>query len=100
MTVADPSGLDAVLTDHPDRPLLVQGRDLGRLPALRASAALVRDRRPDALLVEFGWPDPSGPEIDIATFGGGRAVVDCLLVMLGTGVALSEWGAVRSERQP
>ncbi|MFT3970087.1 MAG: glycoside hydrolase family 3 N-terminal domain-containing protein [Micropruina sp.] len=87
-TVDDLATLSAVLEDHPDRPLVVQGRDLSRVAFLRDASALVLRRRPHALMVELGWPDHDGPSrIDVATYGSGRATAGALIRLLADGAA-------------
>ncbi|MFT4218223.1 MAG: hypothetical protein QM619_13710, partial [Micropruina sp.] len=86
LTVDDLDAVSAVLDAHRDRPLVVQGRDLSRVEFLRAASALVLQRRPDALMVELGWPDHDGPtRIDIATYGSGRATALALIRLLADG---------------
>lgn len=78
--------VDAVLTAHSDRPLVVQGRDLARVEFLAHAATLIKDRRPDAVLVELGWPQlPGVPPVDIATYGAGRGAALCLITLLSEG---------------
>lgn len=81
ITVRDLAGVRAVLQAHPDRGLVVQGRDLGRVRFLAEAVALVRRERPDAVVVELGWPQP-GQSRDVATFGAGRGVCEALIRLL------------------
>lgn len=86
VTVADPTALADILDANPTRPLVVQGRDLSRVEFLRAASATVLRRRPDALIVELGWPDFSGPaRLDVVTFGSGRAAAAALIHLLARG---------------
>jgi beta-N-acetylhexosaminidase len=86
VTAATLADVDAVLVAHPDRPLVVQGRDLGRVVFLARASMLVKDRRPDAVLVELGWPQlPGVPPVDIATYGAGRGAAICLITLLSEG---------------
>jgi beta-N-acetylhexosaminidase len=83
---SDLPGVAAVLEAHPARPIIVQGRDLARVEFLAAATAMVHQRRPDALLVDLGWPVlPGEPPIDIATFGSGRGASTCLIELLAEG---------------
>lgn len=88
LTVDDLDGLAGALDDNSNRPLVVQGRDLSRVAFLREASALVLRRRPDALMVELGWPDHDGPtRIDVATYGSGRAAAGALIRLLADGAA-------------
>ncbi len=85
-TAANIAEVDAILAAYPDRPLVVQGRDLGRVDFLARASMLVKDRRPDAVLVELGWPQlPGVPPVDIATYGAGRGAALCLITLLSEG---------------
>lgn len=78
--------LRAILIAHADRPFVVQGRDLGRVPILVAAVEVVRGSRPDALIVESGWPDDGASEpADVATFGSGRGTMLALIELLALG---------------
>ncbi|HSK32430.1 MAG TPA: glycoside hydrolase family 3 N-terminal domain-containing protein [Propionicimonas sp.] len=86
VTAATLDDVDAVLAAHPDRPLVVQGRDLARVAFLARASTLVKNRRPDAVLVELGWPQlPGVPPVDIATYGAGRGAAICLITLLSEG---------------
>ncbi len=86
LAAPDLDTLAAALEQHARRPLVVQGRDLARVPYLVAATAMVHERRPDALLVDLGWPElPGRPPIDIATFGSGRGAATCLIELLAEG---------------
>jgi beta-N-acetylhexosaminidase len=86
VTAATLAEVDAVLTAYPDRRLVVQGRDLARVEFLARASMLVKDRRPDAVLVELGWPQLHGvPPVDIATYGAGRGAAICLITLLSEG---------------
>lgn len=82
-TVQDVAGLREVLAAQPYRPLVVQGRDLGRVPFLTEAVALIRRDRPDAIVVELGWPEPALG--DIATYGAGRGTSAALIRLLARG---------------
>lgn len=82
-TVRDVAGLRAVLAADAGRPLLVQGRDLGRVPFLTEAVALVRRDRPDAIVVELGWPEPRLG--DVATYGAARGASTALIRLLAHG---------------
>jgi beta-N-acetylhexosaminidase len=82
VTTGDLGELRTVLAGHTGRPLIVQGRDLGRVRFLAEAVALVRRERPDAIVVELGWPEP-GQSRDVATFGAGRGVGEALIRLLG-----------------
>ena len=71
----------AVLAASSGRPLVVQGRDLARVPFLVEAVALLQQESPDAIVVELGWPEPSQPW-DVATFGAGRAICQGLIRLL------------------
>ena len=75
-----------VLDTARDRALVVQGRDLSRVPFLAEAASLIRRERPDAVLIELGWPQlPGVPPVDIATFGSGTGAAICLIGLLAEG---------------
>lgn len=83
VTVGDLATLDFALNDAESRPVVLQGRDLDRVPFLQQAVRRAIDRRPDALLVELGWPDPAGSRhVDIATLGSGRAAMTGLIRLL------------------
>ena len=81
VTVADRHAVNNLLTDNPARALVVQGRDLARVPFLADAVALIRRERPDAIVVELGWPD-SPATYDIATYGAGRGASTALIRLL------------------
>ena len=86
VTAATLHEVEAVLAAHPDRPLVVQGRDLTRVEFLSRAVTLIKDRRPDAVLVELGWPQlPGVPPVDVATYGAGRGAAICLITLLSEG---------------
>ncbi len=86
VTAATLAEVEAVLDAYPDRPLVVQGRDLARVEFLSRAATLIKERRPDAVLVELGWPQlPGVPPVDIATYGAGRGAAICLITLLSEG---------------
>ncbi|MEZ5129582.1 MAG: glycoside hydrolase family 3 N-terminal domain-containing protein [Micropruina glycogenica] len=77
-TLHRPFDLTPVLQS--EGPVVVQGRDLGRVPQLTAAVADIRAARPDALIVELGWPDPSARvRPDVITYCGGRGTMLALL---------------------
>lgn len=80
----DLAGVSAVIEAHPGRPLVVQGRDLARVPFLAEATGMVLQRRPDAVVVDLGWPELPGV-VDIATFGSGRGAATCLIRLLAEG---------------
>jgi beta-N-acetylhexosaminidase len=80
-TARDLGELRTVLAAHTGRPLVVQGRDLGRVRFLAEAVALVRRERPEAIVVELGWPEP-GQSRDVATFGAGRGICEALIRLL------------------
>lgn len=78
--------LDAVVAAAAGRPLVVQGRDLARVPFLSAAATRARRLRPDAVLVDLGWPVlPGDPPLDVATYGSGRHAALGLVQLLAGG---------------
>lgn len=81
---SDAAAVRAVLDAHADRPLVVQGRDLARVPFLADATAMVLQRRPDAVVVDLGWPELPGV-VDIATYGSGRGAATCLIRLLAEG---------------
>lgn len=83
-TAHDLGELGTVLGAHRDRPLVVQGRDLGRVPFLAEAIRLVEQQRPDAIVVELGWPELPGV-CDIATYGAGRGQCIGLIRLLASG---------------
>ncbi len=86
LTVADLDALADVLRRYRQRPLVVQGRDLNRVEFLRTASTTVLRQRPDALIVELGWPDHTGPiRLDVVTFGSGRSTATGLIQLLAEG---------------
>ncbi len=86
VTVADLDALGEALQRYRGRPLVVQGRDLNRVEFLRQASGVVLRQRPDALMVELGWPDHTGPvRLDVVTFGSGRGAATGLLRLLAKG---------------
>lgn len=86
LTVGDLDALDRALDDAEGRPVVLQGRDLARVPFLRQAVLHAIDRRPDVVLVELGWPDPEASRhVDIATMGSGPAAMTCLIRVLAQG---------------
>ncbi len=86
VTAATLHEVEATLAAQPNRPLVVQGRDLARVEFLFRAATLIKERRPDAVLVELGWPQlPGVPPVDVATYGAGRGAAICLITLLSEG---------------
>ena len=86
VTAATLDDVAAVLAASAARPLVVQGRDLARVDFLARAAAVVKAERPDAVLVELGWPQlPGVPPVDIVTYGAGRGAAICLIRLLAEG---------------
>jgi beta-N-acetylhexosaminidase len=83
-SASDLAAVAGILDATAQRPLVVQGRDLARVPFLVAATAMVLQRRPDAVLVELGWPELPGA-IQIATYGSGRGAATCLIELLAEG---------------
>ncbi len=81
---ADESAVRAALDAHSGRPLVVQGRDLARVGFLADATAMVLQRRPDAVVVDLGWPELPGV-VDVATYGSGRGAATCLIRLLAEG---------------
>lgn len=83
---SDLSHVAEALAGASGRTVVVQGRDIARLPFLTVAATFVRERRPDALLVDLGWPVlPGDPALDVATFGASRGQASSLLSLLVEG---------------
>jgi len=80
VTVRDLGELASALASSAARPLVVQGRDLGRVPFLTDAVVLVRRARPDAIVVELGWPEPR--LADVETCGAGRGASVALIRLL------------------
>lgn len=86
LTVERRQDLELVLAASGTRPLVVAGRDLARVPFLTEAVAVTLDRRPDAVIVDMGWPNlVDGPRLDIATFGSSRGTSLALLHLLSEG---------------
>lgn len=79
-----PEEVGGVLDTFAERPLVVQGRDLARVRFLADATGEVLRRRPDAVVVDLGWPDLPGV-VDIATFGSGSGTATCLIRLLAEG---------------
>lgn len=78
--------VDTLLTMAERRPLVVQGRDVARVESLARAVVEIRAKRPDALIVDEGWPDLDGERsglIDMATFGASRGMSLELARVLG-----------------
>jgi beta-N-acetylhexosaminidase len=73
----DDRAVAAALLVARDRPLVVVVRDLRQRPAQAAAAGTLLAARPDAVLVDMGWPgDPSElppAAVRITTYGASRA---------------------------
>ena len=65
-----------------DTPLLVLGRDLHRHDFARVAIDRLRERHPEVLVVDLGWPAPDRRYADVATYGGSRLVGRALLAYL------------------
>lgn len=86
LTIDGSAELDAALAAADGRPLVVQGRDLARVDSLQDYVVRVLQRRPDAIVVDQGWPDLTAPpRVDVATFGAGRAASLALIALLAEG---------------
>lgn len=84
--VQHPTRAASALAPYPGRPIVVQGRDLARVGSLREGVRQVRAQRPDAIVVDLGWPEFAGPpRLDVATFGAGRASALALIALLAEG---------------
>jgi beta-N-acetylhexosaminidase len=92
------AGGDAVagaLAAAAQRPLVVVVRDAERRPAQAAVLDAVLAARPDAIVVDMGWPAaerPPGSAARIVTFGASRAsgeAAAAILVGAGAGAAIS-----------
>jgi beta-N-acetylhexosaminidase len=73
---ADRAALAAALSTAAHRPLVVAVRDPQRRPAQAALLDAVLAARPDAIVVDMGWPAaqrPPGSAARIVTFGASRA---------------------------
>jgi beta-N-acetylhexosaminidase len=73
---ADAAALAAALATAAHRPLVVVVRDPQRRPAQAALLDAVLTARPDAIVVDMGWPAaerPRGSAARIVTFGASRA---------------------------
>jgi beta-N-acetylhexosaminidase len=82
-TVAE---LEAIIAIHPDTAIVAQGKDFHRVEFLTESAALLRRSHANTVLVEEGWATPDGyPDVDIVTFGSGRATMLSLIKLLAAG---------------
>jgi beta-N-acetylhexosaminidase len=85
-TASDLDQVGEALRGASGRTVVVQGKDVARLPFLTAAAAFVRERRPDAVLVDLGWPVlPGDPPLDVATFGASRGQASALVTLLAEG---------------
>ncbi|KQX68591.1 glycoside hydrolase family 3 N-terminal domain-containing protein [Angustibacter sp. Root456] len=91
--VGPPDDLDVGPDDDPvarldDRPVVVLVRDAGRQAWARAVIERVAARRPDAVLVEMGWPDPE-PLVEglttVCTRGASQASAQALDRLLAEG---------------
>jgi beta-N-acetylhexosaminidase len=90
------AGGDAVagaLTAATHRALVVVVRDAERRPAQAALLDTVLAARPDAVVVDMGWPTaerPPGSAARIVTFGASRASGDAAAaILVGAGAAIS-----------
>lgn len=86
LTAATPDEVARAVDAAEGRPLVLQGRDLARVGFLASATAMVLQRRPDALVVELGWPEfGGGPPLAVATYGSGRGAATCLIQLLAEG---------------
>jgi beta-N-acetylhexosaminidase len=90
------AGGDAVagaLAAAMQRPLVVVVRDAERRPAQAAVLDTVLAARPDAIVVDMGWPSaerPLGSAARIVTFGASRASGEAAAaILVGAGAAIS-----------
>lgn len=84
-TASDLAGVATAVTAHPDRTVVVQGRDLARVPFLTEATRWVLEHAADVLVIEEGWHDPDDPLADIATYGSGRGTMLSVLKLLAEG---------------
>jgi beta-N-acetylhexosaminidase len=68
-------------------PIVVVCRDLHRYPGHRRTVTAIRAARPDAVLVELGWPGPAWPAPYLVTGGAGRASTRAAVEVLIAGGA-------------
>lgn len=80
---ANTASLPEVLAALVDRQVVVLGRDLARVAHLAEAVRVVRASRPDAIVVELGWPGTD--DYDVATFGASRASSAALIRLLAEG---------------
>jgi beta-N-acetylhexosaminidase len=82
-----------VLAAAAHRPLVVVVRDAERRPAQAALLDTVLAARPDAIVVDMGWPTaerPPGSAARIVTFGASRASGEAAAaILVGAGAAIS-----------
>jgi beta-N-acetylhexosaminidase len=91
--LAESSGGDAVagtLAAAAERPLVVVVRDADRRPAQAALLHTLLAARPDAIVVDMGWPlaEPPPAATRITTFGASRASGEAAAAILVAGVAI------------
>jgi beta-N-acetylhexosaminidase len=96
---ADNQRLGDVLEAAIGSPLVLVVRDAYRIPALAEAADIVLTARPDAVVVDMGWPsertsdDSIGPAARLVTYGASRAsarAAAALLAQPATQPRLSE----------
>jgi beta-N-acetylhexosaminidase len=90
---ADGHAVAGALAAAAHRPLVVVVRDAERRPAQAALLATLLAARPDALVVDMGWPAaerPPGSAARIVTFGASRASGEAAAaILVGAGAAIS-----------
>ncbi|UNX56456.1 beta-N-acetylhexosaminidase [Georgenia sp. TF02-10] len=65
-----------------DAVVVAVGRDNHRHPRSRHLLDDLRARRPDAVVVDMGWPSPARDYADVATFGASRLMGAALLELI------------------
>jgi beta-N-acetylhexosaminidase len=82
----DDHAIASALLAAADRPLVVVVRDAHRRPAQAAALATLAAARPDAVVVDMGWPADPAPRPDVATWvtthGASRASGEVAAAML------------------
>jgi beta-N-acetylhexosaminidase len=90
---ADGHAVAGALAAATHRPLVVVVRDAERRPAQAALLHTLLAARPDALVVDMGWPGaerPPGSAARIVTFGASRASGEAAAaILVGAGAAIS-----------
>ena len=90
---ADGHAVAGALAAATHRPLVVVVRDAERRPAQAALLHTLLAARPDALVVDMGWPSaerPPGSAARLVTFGASRASGEAAAaILVGAGAAIS-----------